>query len=75
MCLNCGCGMPDDNMGDPKNITLTTLAQAAIASQMNGKDTIENTKKALQDQITSEELDKKIEELKKKGDDHHHHDH
>ncbi len=25
MCYNCGCGMPDDDMGNPDNITNSTL--------------------------------------------------
>lgn len=65
MCLNCGCGMPDDTMGDDDNITTTDLAKAAIASSMDGKETLENIKKTL-NSLTPEELDKKIEELKKK---------
>jgi hypothetical protein len=56
MCLNCGCGMYDDDMGDAANITLQTLAKAAKASKMNGKDTLEEMKKSL-DKITPEELD------------------
>lgn len=62
MCMNCGCEMPNDDMGNPKNITLTTIAQAAVASKMNGKDTIAEMKKSLE-KITSEELDNKIDEL------------
>lgn len=29
MCYNCGCGVPDDDMGDSKNITNRTFAEAA----------------------------------------------
>lgn len=65
MCLNCGCGMWDDDMGKKQNITLTKLAEAAIAENMNGKDTMENMKEAA-NQISPEELDKKIEQLKTK---------
>ena len=66
MCLNCGCMMTDDTMGDDRNVTTTMLAQAAIASGQDGKATLENTKKALE-VLVAEELDKKIEDLKGKG--------
>lgn len=63
MCLNCGCGMPDDDMGNQDNITLTDLAKAAIASKMSAQDTLRAIKDAL-GQISVEELAKKINELK-----------
>ena len=63
MCLNCGCKIVDDDMGNADNITLTTLAKAAIASNMDGKSTLQETKEAL-DMITPEQLDKKIEDVK-----------
>lgn len=47
MCLNCGCGMPEDDMGNPDNITMQTLRKAAKASNMTLKDTVENTKSSL----------------------------
>ena len=31
MCYNCGCEMPDNDMGDPKNITNKTFEEAANA--------------------------------------------
>ena len=37
MCWNCGCMMPDDDHGNPDNITTKTLRQAARAA---GPDTI-----------------------------------
>ncbi|MBI2906068.1 MAG: hypothetical protein HYX92_00285 [Chloroflexi bacterium] len=33
MCLNCGCALPDDNMGNPDNITIDTLVKAAKAGR------------------------------------------
>lgn len=65
MCLNCGCGMWSDDMGNPDNITLEDLAKAAIASATDGKSTLEEMGKAF-DRITPEELDQKIVELKNK---------
>ncbi len=32
MCYTCGCGRPDDNMGDPRNITNKTFEEAAKAA-------------------------------------------
>ena len=29
MCMSCGCGKPNDNHGDVRNITLSNLEQAA----------------------------------------------
>ena len=31
MCYNCGCEMPDNDIGDPKNITDNTFQEAAKA--------------------------------------------
>lgn len=55
--------MNDDDMGNPDNLTTSMIAKAAIASNMNGKDTIENIKAGLET-LTPEELDKKISEQK-----------
>ena len=65
MCLNCGCDIPDDTMGNDDNITVTTLAKAAIASDMNGQGTLAFLKRDME-LVTPEMLDKKIAELKKK---------
>jgi hypothetical protein len=43
MCYNCGCGKPDDDMGDPKNITDKTFEEAAKASKQSLKDAKKNT--------------------------------
>lgn len=45
MCYNCGCGIADDDMGDPKNITTKTFEEAAKAS---GQSVEEAKKQALQ---------------------------
>ncbi len=65
MCLNCGCQVWDDTMGNDDNIILTDLAKAAIASDMDGKETLANMKEAIE-KITPAELDKKIAKLKAK---------
>ena len=43
MCYNCGCGKPDDDMGDSKNITDKTFEEAAKASNQSPKDAKKNT--------------------------------
>lgn len=63
MCLNCGCRIWSDDMGDKRNVTLHMLAEAAIASEMDGKETLENMKDAIES-IKPEELDKEIEKVK-----------
>lgn len=65
MCINCGCGKPDDDMGNKDNITTEDLAKAAIASGTDGQTTLENINETLA-MVTPEEVDKKIEELKSK---------
>lgn len=51
MCYNCGCGMTDDDMGDPKNITEKTFEEASKASgqtvEQAKKETLEMLKKQL----------------------------
>lgn len=50
-------------MGDSNNITLDTLAKAAIASDMNATETINNTVAGL-NALNATELEAKIEQLK-----------
>jgi hypothetical protein len=38
MCYNCGCGMTDDDHGNPKNITNKTFRDAAKASEQTIRD-------------------------------------
>lgn len=64
MCMNCGCGMVDDDMNDERNTTLTKVAQGAVANNQDGKTTLENMKESLE-QITPQQMDQKIEELKR----------
>lgn len=62
MCLNCGCDMLDDNMGNDDNITVTKLAKAAKASGQTAKELLDNLNKYLP-KITEAELQKKIDSL------------
>jgi hypothetical protein len=45
MCYNCGCEMPDNDMGNPKNITDKTFQEAANAA---GQPVEEAKKNALE---------------------------
>lgn len=51
MCYNCGCGMPDDDMGDPNNITNETIKKAAQASNQTEEDAKKNMLKLLQKEV------------------------
>lgn len=67
MCLNCGCGMPNDKMGDERNLTLEDLAEAQMANEgMTGEQTLEEMKKSL-DKLKGEDIDKEVENLKAKA--------
>ena len=36
MCLTCGCGMPYNDMGDPKNITVKDIKEAVETDAAGG---------------------------------------
>lgn len=48
MCYNCGCGMPDEDHGDPKNITTKTFEEAAKVTNMKTEDAKKFTKELLE---------------------------
>ena len=54
MCYNCGCQMPDNDMGNPKNITDQTFVEAAKAMDQSveeaRKNTLELLKKVLEEE-------------------------
>ena len=54
MCYNCGCEMPENDMGDPKNITDKTFEDAAKAMDQPideaKKNTLELLRKTLEEQ-------------------------
>ncbi len=54
MCINCGCGMADNNMGDPKLITSQTFEEAAKAAGQS----VEEAKKNVYEYL-KKELEKK----------------
>jgi len=48
MCYNCGCQMPDNDMGNPKNITNKTFEEAAKAAGQNAEQAKKNALELLQ---------------------------
>ncbi|HZS32614.1 MAG TPA: hypothetical protein VFC42_04485 [Methylomirabilota bacterium] len=48
VCYNCGCQMPDNDMGDPKNITSKTFKEAAQAAGQSEDEAKRNTLELLQ---------------------------
>ena len=48
MCYNCGCGMPNNDMGKPENITSKTFETAAEAMGQSAKDAKENARELLE---------------------------
>ena len=54
MCYNCGCGIPDDDMGHPQNITNKTFAEAARAMSQSEEEAKKNTLELLQKQEISQ---------------------
>ncbi len=52
MCWNCGCMMPDNDLGNPDNITTEKLRQAARAGgNKNLRHLMENMEKTYQAKI------------------------
>lgn len=53
--------MPNDDMGNPDNLTLKTLAKAAVAgNDGNASQALEETKKALS-RVTAEDLQQEVD--------------
>ena len=50
MCLNCGCGTPEDRHGDDANITVGDLRDAAQANGQSLDETVRNVRSSL-DQV------------------------
>ena len=48
MCYNCGCQMPDNDMGNPKNITNKTFQEAANAAGESVEEAKKNTMELIQ---------------------------
>ena len=48
MCYNCGCQMPNNDMGKPENITNETFEKAADAMGMSVKESRKNALELLE---------------------------
>jgi len=48
MCLTCGCGVPNDDHGDPAHITFEDLKRAADAAEISVEEAVENLTQAVQ---------------------------
>jgi len=58
MCWTCGCMMPDNDMGNPDNITTAKMVKAAKASgQKNIKETMETMVKTYQKKVKGTPVD------------------
>lgn len=51
MCYNCGCQMPDKNMGNDDNITTKTFEKAARATGQSIEKTKENVYELLKKEL------------------------
>ena len=51
MCYNCGCGVPNDDMGNPDNITEETVKKAAAASNQSVEEAKKNMLEELKKQL------------------------
>ena len=55
MCYNCGCQMPNNDMGKSENITNKTFDQAAKAMGMSAKESKENARELLEKVLAAKE--------------------
>lgn len=55
MCYNCGCGMPNNDMGKPENITNETFAAAAKAMGQSQKEARKNAHELLKKVLAAKE--------------------
>ena len=55
MCYNCGCQMPNNDMGKPENITNKTFEKAAGVMGLSPKEAKQNAKELLEKVLSSKE--------------------
>ncbi len=53
MCYNCGCGMADEDHGNPKNITTKTFEEAGKVNNMKADEAKEHTKELLENETVA----------------------
>ncbi len=49
MCLDCGCGEPNDKHGDDRHLTMDQIEAAAKASDISVDEAVKNISKAMTD--------------------------
>jgi hypothetical protein len=64
MCYNCGCQMPDNDMGNPKNITNKTFDEASRAAGQSAEEAKRNTLELLQKTLGSKQLSPERKSMK-----------
>ena len=67
MCYNCGCQMPDNDMGNPKNITNKTFDEASKAAGQSAEEAKQNTLELLQKMLGAEQPSPEQKEMKAQG--------
>ena len=55
MCYNCGCQMPNNDMGKTENITNETFEKAAVAMGMSTEESRKNALALLEKVLASKE--------------------
>jgi hypothetical protein len=53
MCLDCGCGKPNDDHGDSRHITMNQVEEAAKASEISVDEAVKNINEGMQMAKTS----------------------
>ncbi len=54
MCLSCGCGEPQENHGDPRNITMQKLEESAEAANISAEEAARNINEGMQAKKSSQ---------------------
>ena len=49
MCLDCGCGKPNDDHGDSRHITMEDIENAAKASEIRVDEAVKNISNGMKD--------------------------
>ena len=55
VCYNCGCGMPNNDMGNPRNITNKTFEEAANAAGQSPRDAKKNAQELVEKVLATKE--------------------
>jgi hypothetical protein len=50
MCANCGCGSPEDNHGDDRNINWSEIVASAEANDITPAEAVQNIQKMAEQQ-------------------------